>query len=55
VKNNKDFVIFPGNGPDLQFEYAKTEPPKETDFYYLRVIQTDGEMAWSSPVWISKK
>ncbi|MGM0491845.1 MAG: CehA/McbA family metallohydrolase [Armatimonadota bacterium] len=21
-------------------------------FYYLRVFQTDGEMAWSSPVWI---
>lgn len=21
-------------------------------WYYLRVIQIDGEMAWSSPVWI---
>ncbi|MGC9317147.1 MAG: hypothetical protein ACP5KN_03825, partial [Armatimonadota bacterium] len=21
-------------------------------FYYLRVFQSDGEMAWSSPVWV---
>jgi len=55
VKNNTDYVVVPGNGPILQFEYDKTEPPKTTDYYYLRVIQADGEMAWSSPVWISKK
>ena len=21
-------------------------------FYYLRVLQSDGEMAWGSPVWV---
>jgi len=21
-------------------------------WYYVRVFQTDGEMAWSSPVWV---
>ncbi len=26
--------------------------PHGSCFYYLRVFQTDGEMAWSSPVWI---
>ncbi|NLO04205.1 MAG: CehA/McbA family metallohydrolase [candidate division WS1 bacterium] len=26
--------------------------PEEPCFYYLRVFQTDGEMAWSSPVWV---
>ncbi len=24
----------------------------KTDYYYARVIQKDGEMAWSSPIWI---
>jgi hypothetical protein len=22
-------------------------------FYYVRVLQSDGQMAWASPVWIS--
>ena len=25
------------------------------NFYYLRVLQADGEMAWSSPIWISNE
>lgn len=25
---------------------------QETDFYYLRVTQENGQMAWSSPIWI---
>ena len=23
--------------------------------YYVRVVQRDGNMAWSSPVWVTKK
>jgi len=23
-----------------------------TTFYYVRVFQIDGEMAWSSPIWV---
>lgn len=26
--------------------------PEGAHFYYLRVFQSDGEMAWSSPVWV---
>ncbi|MER5214893.1 DUF3604 domain-containing protein [Streptomyces sp. NPDC002838] len=29
-----------------------TDDPGGPAFYYVRVIQTDGEMAWSSPVWV---
>lgn len=39
----------------MEFEPEKTEPPRETGFYYLRVIQHDEEMAWSSPIWIARK
>ena len=24
-----------------------------THWYYLRVVQDDGEMAWSSPIWVT--
>jgi hypothetical protein len=26
-----------------------------TDWYYVRVVQTNGSLAWSSPVWVNKK
>lgn len=26
--------------------------PGETHYYYLRVLQEDGNMAWSSPIWV---
>jgi len=47
VKNNQDYYRVAGKGRDLQFELAKTERPKDTDYYYMRVIQQDGELAWS--------
>ncbi len=31
---------------------AWTDKTTEPAWYYARVIQTDGEMAWSSPVWV---
>ncbi|HEX6358050.1 DUF3604 domain-containing protein [Actinophytocola sp.] len=29
-----------------------TDEPTESSWYYVRVFQTDGEMAWSSPIWV---
>jgi hypothetical protein len=29
-----------------------TDHPTRPSWYYLRVYQTDGEMAWSSPIWV---
>ncbi len=28
-----------------------TDAPAEGAYCYMRVMQADGEMAWSSPVW----
>ena len=28
-------------------------PPDRTAFYYARIFLVDGEMAWSSPIWVS--
>jgi hypothetical protein len=38
---------------DLTFTDPVEDHGAATDFYYVRVIQVDGEMAWSSPVWVS--
>jgi hypothetical protein len=37
---------------DVDLEYRDTTPPRRGDWYFLRVGQIDGAMAWSSPWWM---
>jgi hypothetical protein len=64
VRNNKDIYTYSADSPDVAFDWNDTDPLDEINlpaarysqnpftFYYIRVTQTDGEMAWSSPIWI---
>ncbi len=36
----------------FDFEFTDKEFAKGTHWYYVRVMQEDGQMAWSSPVWV---
>ena len=47
-------VVFSDNY-SAQFEFTDTvNSEKGTDWYYVRVIQTNGQLAWSSPIWVGK-
>ncbi len=37
---------------DVSFSHTDGNDPRQGDYYYVRVRQVDGAMAWSSPVWI---
>jgi hypothetical protein len=37
------------------FEYTDGDVAAGQSWYYVRVIQEDGQMAWSSPIWITRK
>ncbi len=38
---------------ELSYEDQPDEPAEgRTDFYYVRVIQRNGQRAWSSPIWV---
>ena len=63
VRNGKVHQIFEVNGDKLEFTFDDNDllssialentgekPPFV--YYYLRVIQQDGHIAWSSPIWI---
>ncbi|HBK79540.1 MAG TPA: hypothetical protein DDZ83_07635 [Nitrospinae bacterium] len=53
IKNARAAHLFKGGGES--FEGRWTDPAgreRGTDYYYVRVKQADGEMAWSSPVWV---
>ncbi len=42
----------PLNGLDQTVEWTDPERPTDEHYYYLHVIQADGQRAWSSPVWV---
>jgi hypothetical protein len=44
--------IRPTGDWDVAFDYRPGEPPQPDDYFYLRVVQIDGEVAWTSPIWI---
>lgn len=65
IRNNKVVYSMPGNGRmDISMTWEDLKPIEKTwlpvakfcnhpfTFYYVRVIQTDGEVAWASPIWI---
>ncbi len=47
-------VVFAENYA-TEFSFADRQSGSETDWYYVRVAQTNGSMAWSSPVWVRGK
>jgi hypothetical protein len=61
VRNNVDVYSVAPDSLDANVEWVDSEPldclldPKHRSvFYYVRVVQEDGSMAWSSPIWIAE-
>jgi hypothetical protein len=63
IRNGEILNSFACPGYSLEFTYDDMTPlasvaltPKDKKppfvYYYLRVIQKDGQMAWSSPIWV---
>lgn len=55
VKNNEDWFEFGGEGWESRFTAIDEDMPDPVSFYYLRVEFENEEMAWSSPVWVTRK
>jgi hypothetical protein len=51
IKNGSDLFVEKGSGREKTINYSDTTPVKAGDYYYLRVVQEDDEIAWSSPIW----
>lgn len=37
----------------VDFSFLETDPEPGTHFYYVRLQQADGHVAWSSPIWVT--
>jgi hypothetical protein len=44
-----------GKEDELRFSWRDPAPPRggRPSYYYVRVIQRDGQMAWASPLWVT--
>jgi hypothetical protein len=39
---------------EVGFTFVDTNPSAGESYYYVRVIQIDGQLAWSSPIWVRR-
>jgi len=56
IKNNK--VIFSESSDNEFFNSAFSDDSvseRREDFYYLKITQADGELAWASPIWVNNR
>jgi hypothetical protein len=55
VRNEQDHHIIEPKAKSVSQTWTDSAPLKGENRYYLRIEQTDGNMAWSSPLWITVK
>ncbi len=52
IKNNKYVHQIKPQKNDVSFDYLDNAFEAGESYYYVRVEQTDGQLAWSSPIWV---
>jgi hypothetical protein len=53
VKNNEDAHVVAADRQEVILDWEDSSRADSGDYYYLRVEQADGAMAWSSPIWLN--
>lgn len=53
IRNNEYVHTQPGGSAEVRFSFVDNEPKSGESWYYIRVEQEDGELAWASPVWVT--
>ena len=52
VKNQQIIYTSHPNAEEYTFEYTDRNFEAGSNYYYVRVVQSDGQVAWSSPIWV---
>ena len=55
VRNNDTINTYGGEGYQTKYSYLDEGIKEGRSWYYLRVITEDGNMGWSSPIWVDYK
>ncbi len=54
IKNNTYIHKVSPDSREVSFEYVDRAMEPGENYYYIRVEQADGQLAWSSPVWVKR-
>jgi hypothetical protein len=55
IKNNRYLYSVESGKPESDFTFTDSEAATGESYYYVRVLQYDGQLAWSSPIWVTRK
>lgn len=55
VRNEKDLKTFESKAKSMTATFTDESPIEGENRYYIRVVQSDGNMAWATPVWATFK
>ena len=53
IRNGEKMFVEKVKDVSVQFLLEDPQLQRGTSWYYARVLQEDGNMAWSSPVWVN--
>jgi len=54
IENGEVVQTWPGTGNRILVNERLSRVPERPDnYYYVRLLQSDGNLAWSSPIWVS--
>ncbi|MBI3208269.1 MAG: hypothetical protein HYZ37_05120 [Candidatus Solibacter usitatus] len=53
IRNNEFLYSVQPERKEHVLDYVDSAAKKGESYYYLRVTQQDGNLAWSSPLWIT--
>ena len=54
IRNNEFLYTQHPGRKEFEYEYVDRAPKPGVNWYYVRLIQQDGNLAWSSPVWVRR-
>jgi hypothetical protein len=52
IKNGRIVYTAPGGGTEMRFTYTDQAAQPGESYYYVRLEQQDGQLCWSSPIWV---
>jgi hypothetical protein len=53
IRNNEYIYTTAPDKPDVDIKFVDMAPKPGMNMYYFRLLQEDGEVAWSSPIWVN--
>jgi hypothetical protein len=54
IRGGRFLTTMTPNTQDVSFTFRDTSPQSGASWYYVRVEQADGQLAWSTPIWVNR-